>query len=72
VIIPIESELNITEPGHGAHDAVRFEDSNLAIGTEAGGHGPERMRLQKSRRLAQFALKAGMAAHLACLGFVIR
>ena len=43
----------LAEARHGAHDAVRFEDADLAVRAEGGGDGAERMRLQKSRGLVQ-------------------
>src|SRR5947209_7737968 len=73
--VAIEWKPALTQAGDGPHDAVRFEDADLAVRAESGRHGAEWMRLHEGVGLAEAgALKADLAdAHFRRRrGFVAR
>src|SRR5437870_5033462 len=49
----IEWKSALTQAGDGPHDAVRFEDADLAVRAERGRHGAERMRLHEGGGLVE-------------------
>src|SRR3984893_10770181 len=63
-ITAVQRKSRVTQSGDRAHDTVRFEDADAAVGAESGRHRPKRMRFHEPTGFAQSPFEADLATHL--------